>query len=147
MLTSAFEMSLFHVPGVNGYPKTILHAILDNADKLPDVFFTLLVLIRDNRLRGPLLRYLRTTQFFVKYYVNCFPDPDMEPEAVGHFLKCLSIELKFSQQVGPIAHVLVNEESNKFLNILDNVEVVQKEAEIPDLEFFENELVMEVRQM
>lgn len=69
----------------------------------------------------------------------------MDIRDVGHFLKCVSIDLKYNPQVGPLAHVLVSQTSNKFLNILERVELTLEWPALPRLDFFEKEVLEQVR--
>lgn len=108
-------------------------------------FQTLYVLIKDPRLSNQLLRYLRINQLLVKYYVDHFPQLDMEVEAVGYFLKCASKELKSVQQPGPLAHILVGTQSYKFLSVFEKMEIECYSVPFPQLEFFDKNQVREAR--
>jgi len=69
----------------------------------------------------------------------------MELQDIGYFLKCISIDLKHTPTVGPLGLALVSKDSHKFLRILDRVELIVEETQLPALEFFEQELVAQVR--
>lgn len=130
--------------GVGGYPRTVLHAILDNASNLPDAFCTLLTLLRDPRLWNPLLRYLKTNQFLSLLIKNNFPPPSMEAQDIGYLLKCIAVEMKTTTPPGPLALHIVGEGSSKFQEVLSLLELDEEPMEMPELEFFDQANVLQV---
>jgi hypothetical protein len=130
--------------GVAGYPRTILHAILDNAPTLTDAFITLLTLIRDPRLWNPLLRYLKNNHIFSHFLKDHFPSPSMSLEDIGYLLKCVAVELKTTNQPAQLSNAIIGEEFGKFQEVLNILELNQESIEIPTLEYFESSQVMEV---
>ncbi|OXA52513.1 hypothetical protein Fcan01_12127 [Folsomia candida] len=128
---------------VSGYPRTVLHAILDNAATLPDAFATLLTMIRDCRLWGPLLRYLKTNHFLSNFIKENFSTITMDAQDVGDFLKCVAVELKTTATPGPLAKTIIGEGSFKFQEILNILNLDEDPLEIPDMEFFDQDNVMQ----
>lgn len=133
--------------GVAGYPRTVLHAILDNAPNLPGAFSTLLTLIRDSRLSNPLLRYLKTNHFFTNFIKDNLPSPAMDAQDIGYLLKCVAVELKTTTSPGPLAKSILGDGSSKFQEILNLLELDDDPVELPELEFFDQDNVMQVNKI
>jgi len=100
--------------------------------------------MKDVRLWEPLVRYLRSIQFFPHFFEEEFVVTELSHEYVGHLLNCMAIELKTAPVSGTLAHVLVGSQSWKFHEILSQIEFSYQSMEVPHLEFFDSALVLQV---
>lgn len=68
----------------------------------------------------------------------------MELHDIGYLLKCVAVELKMSTTPGPLAKIIIGEGSSKFQEVLNMLDLDEDPLEMPELEFFDQENVLQV---